>query len=43
MTFVLAAPILNPITILVTHQAFGLSDGILFWRARSWRSWSSAP
>ena len=32
MTFLLAAPILNPITILVTYQAFGLSDGILLWR-----------
>jgi uncharacterized membrane protein YraQ (UPF0718 family) len=32
LTFLLAAPILNPITILVTYQAFGLSDGILFWR-----------
>jgi len=32
MTFLLAAPILNPITILVTYQAFGFSDGILFWR-----------
>jgi uncharacterized membrane protein YraQ (UPF0718 family) len=32
LTFLLAAPILNPITILVTYQAFGLSNGILFWR-----------
>ena len=32
LTFLLAAPILNPITILVTYQAFGFSDGILFWR-----------
>jgi uncharacterized protein len=32
LTFLLAAPILNPITILVTYQAFGLSDGILFAR-----------
>ncbi|WP_375432903.1 permease [uncultured Friedmanniella sp.] len=32
MTFLLAAPILNPITIVVTYQAFGFSDGILFWR-----------
>jgi uncharacterized protein len=32
ITFLLAAPILNPITILVTYQAFGFSDGILFWR-----------
>ena len=29
MTFLLAAPILNPITIVVTYQAFGFSDGIL--------------
>jgi uncharacterized membrane protein YraQ (UPF0718 family) len=29
MTFLLAAPILNPITIITTHQAFGWSDGIL--------------
>ncbi len=32
MTFLLAAPILNPITIIVTYQAFGFSDGILVWR-----------
>lgn len=32
LTFLLAAPILNPITIVVTYQAFGFSDGILFWR-----------
>ena len=32
ITFLLAAPILNPITIVVTYQAFGFSDGILFWR-----------
>ncbi len=32
MTFLLAAPILNPITIVVTYQAFGFSDGILAWR-----------
>jgi len=32
MTFLLAAPILNPITIVVTYQAFGFSDGILVWR-----------
>jgi uncharacterized membrane protein YraQ (UPF0718 family) len=32
LTFLLAAPILNPITILVTYQAFGFSDGILLWR-----------
>nr|WP_249407745.1 permease [Frigoribacterium sp. CFBP 8759] len=29
MTFLLAAPILNPITIITTHQAFGWDDGIL--------------
>ncbi len=29
MTFLFAAPILNPITIITTVQAFGLSDGIL--------------
>ncbi|TQL47780.1 hypothetical protein FB562_0850 [Homoserinimonas aerilata] len=29
MTFLLAAPILNPITIITTHQAFGFDDGIL--------------
>jgi uncharacterized protein len=32
ITFLLAAPILNPITIVVTYQAFGFSDGILFCR-----------
>jgi uncharacterized protein len=32
ITFLLAAPILNPITIVVTYQAFGFSDGIFFWR-----------
>jgi uncharacterized membrane protein YraQ (UPF0718 family) len=32
MTFLLAAPILNPITIVVTYQAFGFSHGILAWR-----------
>ena len=32
LTFLLAAPILNPITILVTYQAFGFSNGILLWR-----------
>jgi len=32
MTFLLAAPILNPITIVVTYQAFGFSDGILLFR-----------
>lgn len=29
MTFLLAAPIVNPITIITTHQAFGFDDGIL--------------
>lgn len=29
MTFLLAAPIINPITIITTHQAFGWDDGIL--------------
>jgi uncharacterized membrane protein YraQ (UPF0718 family) len=29
MTFLLAAPIINPITIITTYQAFGMSDGIL--------------
>lgn len=29
MTFLLAAPILNPITMVVTYQAFGFGDGIL--------------
>ncbi|MHC2186988.1 permease [Rathayibacter agropyri] len=32
MTFLLAAPIVNPITIVTTYQAFGWSDGILVWR-----------
>ena len=32
MTFLLAAPILNPITIVTTYQAFGFSDGILVLR-----------
>ncbi len=32
ITFLLAAPILNPITIVVTYQAFGFSGGILAWR-----------
>ncbi|MFF2372214.1 permease [Agromyces sp. NPDC058110] len=32
MTFLLAAPILNPVTIITTYQAFGWDDGILFWR-----------
>jgi len=29
MTFLVAAPIINPITIITTHQAFGFDDGIL--------------
>lgn len=29
MTFLLAAPILNPVTIITTHQAFGWDDSIL--------------
>jgi uncharacterized membrane protein YraQ (UPF0718 family) len=29
MTFLLAAPILNPVTIITTYQAFGWEDGIL--------------
>ena len=28
-TFLLAAPVLNPVTIITTYQAFGWSDGIL--------------
>lgn len=32
MTFLLAAPIVNPITIITTHQAFGFDDGILIAR-----------
>lgn len=32
ITFLLAAPILNPVTILTTHQAFGGDDGILIAR-----------
>lgn len=32
MTFLLAAPIINPITIVTTHQAFGFDDGILVGR-----------
>ena len=32
MTFLLAAPIINPITIITTHQAFGWDDGILVGR-----------
>ncbi|RZT62486.1 hypothetical protein EV140_1015 [Microcella alkaliphila] len=29
MTFLIAAPILNPVVIITTHQAFGFDDGIL--------------
>ena len=29
LTFLMAAPIVNPIVILTTHQAFGMNDGIL--------------
>jgi uncharacterized protein len=29
MTFLLAAPIVNPVTIITTHQAFGFDDGVL--------------
>ncbi|PXA67796.1 permease [Cryobacterium arcticum] len=32
ITFLLAAPILNPITIITTHHAFGFDDGILVTR-----------
>ncbi len=32
MTFLLAAPIINPITIVTTYQAFGFDNGILFGR-----------
>jgi uncharacterized protein len=32
MTFLLAAPIINPVTIITTHQAFGFDDGILIAR-----------
>jgi hypothetical protein len=32
ITFLLAAPILNPVTIIVTYQAFGWDDGILVFR-----------
>jgi uncharacterized membrane protein YraQ (UPF0718 family) len=32
MTFLLAAPILNPVTIITTYQAFGWDDGILIAR-----------
>ncbi|MCK6079460.1 permease [Microbacterium sp. EYE_5] len=29
MTFLIAAPIVNPIVIITTHQAFGFDDGVL--------------
>lgn len=32
LTFLVAAPIVNPIVIITTHQAFGFSDGILIAR-----------
>lgn len=32
MTFLLAAPIINPVTIITTHAAFGFDDGILIAR-----------
>ena len=32
VTFLFAAPIVNPVTIVTTHQAFGFDDGILVWR-----------
>ncbi|WP_438354894.1 permease [Microbacterium sp. CJ88] len=32
LTFLMAAPIVNPIVIITTHQAFGFSDGILIAR-----------
>ena len=32
MTFLFAAPILNPVTIITTQQAFGWDSGILVWR-----------
>ncbi len=32
LTFLVAAPIVNPIVILTTHQAFGFDDGILIAR-----------
>ncbi len=32
MTFLIAAPIVNPIVIITTHQAFGMDDGILIAR-----------
>lgn len=32
MTFLVAAPIINPVTIITTHQAFGFDNGILVGR-----------
>ncbi len=32
LTFLMAAPILNPVTIITTYQAFGFDDGILLAR-----------
>lgn len=32
LTFLIAAPIVNPIVILTTHQAFGFDDGVLIAR-----------
>ena len=32
MTFLIAAPIINPVTIITTHAAFGFDDGILIAR-----------
>ena len=32
LTFLMAAPILNPVTIITTYQAFGFDDGILLGR-----------
>jgi uncharacterized membrane protein YraQ (UPF0718 family) len=32
LTFLIAAPIVNPIVIITTHQAFGFDDGILIAR-----------
>jgi len=32
LTFLIAAPIVNPIVIITTHQAFGFSDGVLIAR-----------
>ncbi|MFT4297292.1 MAG: permease [Micropruina sp.] len=32
LTFLMAAPILNPVTIVTTYQAFGFNDGVLLGR-----------